>query len=1143
MILQFPDLQTLQLALTSGTISTETAISPAKVAWAVDGSIWVDAEMKLSAASKNQLRSWGVTGRRSAAKAGSKLQDVRCWPQMIPVTREAKIQQTGDKTPVLFELPDESQLPDVVNEILRQGNDRQSFRTVVGDGDAGSRVLLRVLGPPYYSLLRALERRDDAADGIKAFVERSARVWIQVGYCHPLAVSIKPAAGQHLLIEPSGWRTLKEEPFRDVYEVLDFQLPSETHELKNTDDELQLAVPVGLVRGGSDDVAELFVLKKNAIEQLEQFVRSSSDEVIERLSFVVSQGGGQGSEDTTVVIRIRPGRTKPPVLVFDGVAYRRYLNISNLFVPIGLRVHPPLRRDAVKHMLAADDGLIVWVEPDVPEDVPQVSTSTPFAPCFVNDSAFRPLAQWVDYIIDRDANAMTAWKAAHQFDFEGFVCRDDQARTSTSKKSKKTAEKKSTTRKLSGKKSAGEASSSKETDSDSDGEPEDDLKSFKPPRKFKKTQDPTDAQYAEMQKQLKVLESEFLAADVALDDPSREPMWTQMAEANRAVSQFVDAGICHQHEIWEQQIPNVEALRAWFETEVDAARHTKTKLLPSSEGIVADSNLAKLLKTVAPSTNQVAQLASFVAWGCQNPTAADVIRSKQVAIQNFLEKHEGFLSVRTCWLAWSALANLSGDVLTLARVRDRMLNRLYQQGLTADRDLPSFLRMSGSQSGDRFRAVRGKVTELHDHVREWCRSNLVDASPLTLDYVDLIFSYAFARLGESSLSRKTLLAAGERLKRNSDDVHEWLHDAFEYRIKQSVGGQQASGPFPDALLERLDAIPKLARYKVDRLRQHSTILEPHEQLDPYRAWRRKNLNDLQNELSELFDVFSRSELLDRLKALFKRKLDPDNKARLITTALELSTRLGEKFAIKMLGYVVSADGKLSDTLLRASLLEKGLHISAHYDQAEFAHACLERMHKLIDGQGKADVATLEALESLLSRSFSGLRKLGMREEIATLLDRMTKQVRPTKAKAIEPERMRVLLQLAGGWFYFGQDRGWKDIDAARSVLLSTKLTSEGHVGAKKQTDLAVAYIRAVGQAPLNDAVDRLFELFDKLRGIHDSATVNTHYSLKQLDIVDALVQTIVSDSFTMNKESQRWLDDEEFLIRRRIHRDVRQMMP
>ena len=101
---------------------------------------------------------------------------------------------------------------------------------------------------------------------------------------------------------------------------------------------------------------------------------------------------------------------------------------------------------------------------------------------------------------------------------------------------------------------------------------------------------------------------------------------------------------------------------------------------------------------------------------------------------------------------------------------------------------------------------------------------------------------------------------------------------------------------------------------------------------------------------------------------------------------------------------------------------------------------------------------------------------------------------------------------------------------------------EGHVGARKQTDLAISYLTAVGQAPLEQAVARIDDLFRKLTGIRDGATVNSHYSLKQLDIVEALVQTIVSDSFTMDANSQRWMDDEEFLIRRRIHHDMRQML-
>jgi cellulose synthase operon protein C len=179
---------------------------------------------------------------------------------------------------------------------------------------------------------------------------------------------------------------------------------------------------------------------------------------------------------------------------------------------------------------------------------------------------------------------------------------------------------------------------------------------------------------------------------------------------------------------------------------------------------------------------------------------------------------------------------------------------------------------------------------------------------------------------------------------------------------------------------------------------------------------------------------------------------------------------------------------------------------------------------------------------VLMQSFRGLRRLGMRDELARLLDAFARTVRPENDQtAIEPERLRVLLRMAGGWFYFGQDRGWADIDLARDVLLEGTLLAEGHVGAMKQTQLAVAYVQAVGEAPLESAFARWEELFAQLDGIHDANVVNTHYSLKILDIVEALVLTMVSEGFQTDKASQRWLDEEEYLIRKRIHADVRRV--
>lgn len=62
------------------------------------------------------------------------------------------------------------------------------------------RVFVRVVGPPYYTVLQALEQTDPGS--LRAFVEQAAGVWIEVGWSHPLADRIAPAGNGVLLIGP-----------------------------------------------------------------------------------------------------------------------------------------------------------------------------------------------------------------------------------------------------------------------------------------------------------------------------------------------------------------------------------------------------------------------------------------------------------------------------------------------------------------------------------------------------------------------------------------------------------------------------------------------------------------------------------------------------------------------------------------------------------------------------------------------------------------------------------------------------------------------------------------------------------------------------------------------------------------------------
>src|SRR5262249_20338334 len=157
---------------------------------------------------QSALRKLGVQG--IEANGDLKAEEVSCWLQMLPVQREAAPPVLSSQAAVLFELSATEQLPGLVGEMLRLGNDRQRFRWLKEGKGQRQRVLLRVIGPPSYSLLRALEANGDAA-GPRAYLERAPGVWVEVGHTHPLIEYLRPKAGKILLLRPPrGWSFLEE---------------------------------------------------------------------------------------------------------------------------------------------------------------------------------------------------------------------------------------------------------------------------------------------------------------------------------------------------------------------------------------------------------------------------------------------------------------------------------------------------------------------------------------------------------------------------------------------------------------------------------------------------------------------------------------------------------------------------------------------------------------------------------------------------------------------------------------------------------------------------------------------------------------------------------------------------------------------
>ncbi len=1121
-ILHFPNLDVLRLALTSGVVPESVRTAPVRFALADDQSLWLTPAGALTAAAHKELRKLGV--KTMTTSPLELVHEADHWLQVFPITRDPRGVELSDKTPVLFELARTDQLAEVATEILRLGNDRQSFRWLEGDGVA--KGLLRVVGPPYYSLLRSLDRNGVDAAPI-AYRETAPGVWIQIGFTHPLAEQLHPPTGQWLLLRaPSQWTYVPETKLRDIYEVIDFQLPEATSAYQDVELSEHIRVPVKLTRSGVADTAELWLLGEAGIAHLEDFVRSSDNELLARLAFAIGEKDGT----RIVVVRIRPSKSVPPVLVLDGIAFRSYLRIPNLFTPVGMALHPPLRRDAVIRLLAEDKSRITWLHPHV---------DATFTPESLPDDAFRPMPEWVDYVLEHDHQAMTTWLGATQFQFEGFICKDDVDKEkkppkppAAPKEPKKPSEKDDAGKPA--RESAGiEKKKTRKADADAENE--------------------TKVEPGELEKRLRELEHAYSGLQTPLEDPERQVIWRQLAEVNGALNQPGDAAVCWGNALWELPSVPPDWPSAWLQHE-------------SKQAV----SLAQILRVVESDVIAHGQARFVMAYliGAAAAPPTDALRPHLGKLQQYLEKYEGLLGVRVLWLAWHALHRLSGgDVLTLARARDRLLERLYLQGLTPDLDLPGFLRFTGLQANNRFRIVRDEIVRLRQNVQDWAKTGNM-LTPATHAYIDLIFAFGLARLGENNEARNLLRDAGKELV-NADEVHSWLYAAFAYRVQQALDGKPALDRLPDRMLTQLDEIehpdflehvsePKqlqelkdvqrFLRLKIDRMREKSRILEPFERRNAYSRWHGRFADELTRELADLADQHDRAVLMQRLRQLMKGKQKfkgaPKPEARILTTALELAPRLGQAFGEEVLARVPAQLVKGKEVEESALLLEKGLLLAGHLDRREDVHNLVGEFLKLLEG---SKTPPYECLTPLFAGSFRMLRKFGLRDLVPHVLERVEAIVNadqalraaawPTMASDSLAKRLGLLLEIAAGRLFFGEEAKARVIlDEAHDILIGKKLLTVDHV------KVGCAYLTALGQAPMEFALERCHEFFGKVEGVYDNYTTTTHYSLSRFNVVEAMMLALVSDDFTLDPQARKRLDDDEYLVRRRIHRDVREAM-
>lgn len=690
---------------------------------------------------------------------------VASWPQIVGARRQTNLPEL----PLVLFVAPSSEFASLVSALLRLGADRQDVAFF--DTSEGEYCATKVVDPPYYVVLSAME-----GGAVRAYRPASERTWIELGFDHPLAEHFLVPDHELLLIGGTrSWTRLADGPWRSIYTHLELSPPGRAV-LAPTDSDARLQVPLHLAVASQQAAPTLWVLRGEAHDTLDALVRSLPQAALRAFAFARLR---TADDKPVVVIRARTGHEAPALVLPDGhsaSAYVSFQHVDHLFVPVGSTVRPPLRVERIRETLAPDTDALAWL---VPTDE-QGAFRVEYAPV----SAFAPLDDWVDHVAAEDAVALQPWFDAAVFEFDSFVGVQELQPAKPRKKAVSTSSPKPTPRQTSIPGTSAPAASREHR-----AEIE------------VKTTTPTalDREIAEVEGRLIDLMGGWRYDRRAYRNASSD--WRLLASLYRDAGRANDAALAYMHALWPLTPKDPQwrqGLRRWDHAE-DNDAHTETARVR-----------AELVGALL---------------GLARGEDVDI-----AALNGLLNVHGDALPTRLVWLVYESLARHSGDRLAFVRAQDVMRLRL-RGGLRLADDIPGFVRRVGQDlSGGASSRLVGALSELYEAYATSSRERSDAEAPeeLTEGYVQWVFAWGFAQLGESPRSIECAKAAEQAHRDATDPIHTFLRGAFRTRVEHARTGRGLRTPLPLELHQQLEALPRMDRYKVDRLRDASFILEGSE---------------------------------------------------------------------------------------------------------------------------------------------------------------------------------------------------------------------------------------------------------------------------------------------------------------------------
>jgi len=412
------------------------------------------------------------------------------------------------------------------------------------------------------------------------------------------------------------------------------------------------------------------------------------------------------------------------------------------------------------------------------------------------------------------------------------------------------------------------------------------------------------------------------------------------------------------------------------------------------------------------------------------------------------------------------------------------------------------------------------------------------ASPTEADgklswaYLRMGLAYGMARLGLPDRARNLLRSAKAKLPM-SDPVHAVLVGAYSERTEQALLGLGPDEPISAEIEEKLDALAAFDRYKVDRLRQASEVLVSQENLDPMRAFMRKIKDSRGEEFEGLRGMSDRAKLAEEIEEICGLASSPntplDERARLYEGALDFFPKLNES---QVLAHLKTLPGITEGVpgARRAVLLEKALALAGHFGKMSLVEHYVDTLKPILAGLTPKEASEGTAKLGTVLRV---LRRLGYNNEASALLG-----VLEGAAENAGPEMLRYQLQLATARASLGEpEQAQRRHELAFTEL--KRLRDSRDRGVSERLKLCRSLARSLGALPEEARAAGLQRLEEQqLETMTDRFNTNSHFCLALVAFVEYLIFAYVGEGPGISKRMRQTLDEEEYLLRRRIHRDT-----